>query len=212
MLYFDDFQISFHNDFIELTADTYIQFHSGCDENVEIGLPKCWPDTIVERLTPQGFDVYHIYTTAVPKEQVSRVMDHRGIWGMLRIPKGEHCDYYDCANSRIYYGIRKGVLPNGIYDYAAPLQLILPRTESDRLGEIAQCVCTNQIGSTNPDMFDLRVLQKQFQSAYILRFRCFPTPSMKMICPSGARIFREADVELWNKAKEVGIYKIYPFV
>lgn len=134
------------------------------------------------------------------------------VWGMVRIPKGEHCDYYDCANSRIYYGIRKGVLPNGIYDYAAPLQLILPRTESDRLGEIAQCVCTNQIGSTNPDMFDLRVLQKQFQSAYILRFRCFPTPSMKMICPSGARIFREADVELWNKAKEVGIYKIYPFV
>lgn len=182
MLYFDDFQISFHNDFIELTADSYTQLQTVRDENVEIGIPKCWPDTIVERLRPESFDVYHIYTAAVPKEQVSRVTDYKGIWGILKIPQGEHCGYYDRANRRIYYGIRKGMLPNGIYDYAAPLQLILPRAESDPLGEIVQCICANRIGSTHPDVFDLCVLQKQFQNAYVLHFHCFPTPSMRIRC------------------------------
>ena len=210
MLYFDHFQISSHNGFVELTADSYIQFQASGEENVEMGVPKCWPDTILERLSSGSLDVYHIDTAAIPKERVSRVTDYKGVWGILQVPRGEHGGYYDHADTRIYYGIRNRMLPSGLYDYAAPLQLLLPRTESNCLHKIAQWIDTNQIGSANSGFFAPGIFPKWLQDAYILCYHCLPTPSLKMMGPNGANFFRDEDVNRWNRAKEMAIYPLYP--
>ena len=130
MLQFNNFSIHKEYHFCELTADSWLQFENDLDEDYTPGTPKCWDDTLMQRIPMDEFDVYHICVHTVAHGAHNRITDYKKVWGLQNITPGIYDGQYDCSRGRAYFGITKNPAAEGFRLPTSSLMMLLPNSQA----------------------------------------------------------------------------------
>ena len=93
---------------LQLHADACISFNHSDFETIHLGTPKCWDETILQRIEIDSYSIIHICGKLVLHGQYNAVTDYGKIWKLFDNPKGIFDDSYASNRGKVYFGILQG--------------------------------------------------------------------------------------------------------
>lgn len=207
---FNHYTIERRCDYLKLNTEMLLDFANEVNENFLLGTPKCWDDTLLERITIDNYDIYFLCAHIVPYSKVSRITDYRKIWGLCNLPQGIYENAYDNEYGRVYFGIVKTDGTKGFRIGISPFILLVPKGQnfsSERLF----CCFLNEKYDFDEDI-SLNVISKIKQiipDGILLHYCVLPQISLSIYGNDVHMLFDEQDCLQWENRKTEPVYKAF---
>lgn len=206
MLHFNNFSIRKAHHFCELTADSFLQFENALDEGYTPGTPKCWDDTLMQRISMDALDVYHICVHTVAHGAHNRITDYKKVWGLQNITPGIYDGQYDCSRGRVYFGITKAPASTGFRLPTSSLMMLLPNSQAlnpEVLFSLFQSRSFDFTEQHNREIF--RDIQNLIPGSLVLYYSA-EQPTLS-IWGCEQDLFTLQDIKDWNASESPAVYR-----
>lgn len=200
---FTNYRLQKGNGYAVLNADYYLCLSEENDEFI-LGTPRCWDDTLLTCINCDEYNIYHIFTYTVKKENVNRITDHKGVWGLNGLPMGAYSTYYDTLDKRTYIGVAIGSGQEDFKNNHASLEILLPKAQSIKCFELVDLLCAQSHHS--PPAYDLDILlkvQRNLSDSIILLYSFYQDAQLVVIGEKAEMLFDEDICMEWETGNTV---------
>ncbi len=183
---------------IQLYSDICVQYeHSDC-ESVLFGTPKCWDDTLLNRLDIDSYRIIHVCGKLIPYGFFNRVTDHGGIWKIYNIQKGEFEKTYLCEKGKVYFGTKTGIGRECfLSDYSAII-ILLPEKCTLDLNDLYNLFKEEKVEFRFDDVVSvLKKIAKSNSDIIVLRYSANHGGSLSIFCDKTDGLIYEDDLNSW---------------
>lgn len=181
-----------------VSADYYLCTSDEQGEFV-LGTPQCWDEAISSKINFEQYNIYHIYSYTLEKSKVSRITDHKGIWGLTGLPHGTYSTYYDIKDVRIYIGVCIG---HGVIDFKdnnASLELLLPKYLQISEAQIVEMIFDDFSNLlTAPSLQSLLKLQSKLPDSLLLFYDFQQDAQLVIVGEKAEMLFEKTDCDQWE--------------
>ena len=112
---------------VTLSANASVLFDKPDSETILFGTPKCFDNTLVQRLAIEEFYIIHICGKFVACGFYNSITDYKGIWKMNGLSKGEFEGSYITQNGKVYFGIKRGEGKTCFFSDTSAIMLLVPK-------------------------------------------------------------------------------------
>lgn len=206
MLIFNDFSIREKNGLYILSANASLQFENLFDESYALGTPSCWDDALVNSISIEDFNIYHICVHTVAFERHNRITDYKKIWGLTNTEPGMFDGMYDSAHGRVYFGITKESATTGFRKPNSSLMMLVPKSQDfhpEPIYSLFKDCSFDFVSTSSYNIFG--ALQKIVSNSLVLYYSV-----EKMTLYIGGcegNLFDQKDVDFWNNSNSTSIFR-----
>lgn len=207
---FDHYTLESNCDYLKLSVETLLEIPNAGNEDFLLGTPKCWDETLLERLSIDQYDIYFLCAHFVPHNEVSRITDYRKIWGLCNLLPGNYENAYDNEHGRIYFGIVKTDGAKGFSIGISPFLLLVPKGRNFTLEHLFHCFLEEKYNFEGDISLSLISRIKQvIHDGILLHYCIFPQISLSIYGKDVQMLFDEQDCLEWENRKTVPVYKAF---
>lgn len=104
MINYHSYVLNIDDNSLKVSADYHVQFETH-EETYFIEPPPKLIEIVSKVFDSSNFDFYKVYFKPMEIKKVTRITDHRGIWGLLSLPAGIFSGSCVSTTQKIYFGI-----------------------------------------------------------------------------------------------------------
>lgn len=186
-----------------VNADYYLCTSDEQGEFV-LGTPQCWDDAISLKINFEQYNICHIFSYTLERSKVSRITDHKGIWGLTGLPHGTYSTYYDVNDVRVYIGVRIG---HGVTDFKnnnASLEMLLPKHLQISQTQIVEMIYDNFSNPlAAPSLQSLLKLQSKIPDSLVLFYDFQQDAQLMIVGEKAEMLFEKTDCHQWENRDTV---------
>lgn len=207
MIQYCNFEVKQEYNRIELFADYF--YVPSYDENCSftIGTPQCWDDTFFERFSMDSHESLHIFTHLVERNNVNRITDYKGVWGLKKLPKGVYSNFYDIPGKRLYFGVDKSIGEIDFRSKRSSTTIIIPQNYHIEYNALFSCFSGSYSDSfENAVLLSLERICALFPHVIALHYSTQGCARMTLMGNNVESLFSKKDCTIWQNQTTAPVF------
>ncbi len=204
-VYFQNYTLQRGPRHLKIIADALVNFQHDDNETVEQGTPKWWDDYIADKIDFRNFDMYILCSCTVFYGRYNSVTDHKKVWGLTGLKKGDYDNQYQNARGRVYLGIVKADGKMSFLSSKSSMIFLLPKNVLLDVDKIFKILCEDRFDFLEINSAATQTLERMsrlYRESILLKYTYINEVSLMVFAEDLDGWFSEEILAAHNGANE----------
>lgn len=203
------YELRINSSSVTLSANASLLFDKPGSETINFGTPKCFDNTLIQRLAIEEFSIIHICSKFIAHGFYNSITDYKGIWNMIGLSRGEFDGSYITKKGKVYFGIKCGKGKTCFFSDTSAIMLLVPNELQINNEDIFQRFKKNKVDFSDRAEINktLHELVESCQGTLAIHYDVGGERAIDLFGIGCKTIFKEDDFKKWPTHDPELIYR-----